>query len=188
MSTFNIYLIGVGGQGIGLLSETLLRAVDHAGQAAVAVDTHGLAQRGGVVVSQIRVGRTAGTPLIPAHRADLVVALERHEALRGVNTASCEGGTLVYYDTVWQPLGVRTGAAAQVSAADLASACEARKVRLVRVHDPDLGDARQQNMLVLRIIDREGMLPGVNKEDYLKAMDDLMAGEMLAANRQLFLA
>lgn len=188
MNSFNIYLIGVGGQGIGLLSEMLLRAVDHAGQVAVAVDTHGLAQRGGVVVSQIRVGRSVGTPLIPAHQADLVVALERHEALRGLNTASCEGGTLVYYDTVWQPLEVRTGAIAEVSAADLASACKAHKVRLVRVHDSDLGDARQQNMLVLRTIDREGMLPGVKREDYLKAMDDLMTGEMLAVNQQLFLA
>lgn len=186
MSTFNIYLIGVGGQGIGLLSEMLLRAVDHAGQAAVAVDTHGLAQRGGIVISQIRVGSTSGTPLIPAHQANLVVALERHEALRALSTAAREGGTLVYYDTVWQPLVVRTGEAGEVSATDLSVACKARKVRLVPVHDPALADARQQNMVVLRAIDRESLLPGVEKEDYLKAMQDLMAGEMLAANQRLF--
>lgn len=186
MSSFNIYLTGVGGQGIGLLSEILLRAVDHAGQAAVAVDTHGLAQRGGIVVSRIRVGIASGTPLIPAHQADLVVALERHEALRGLDSASREDGTLVFYDTVWQPLGVRTGDSAEISATDLEAACKSRKVRLVRVHDPELADARQQNMLVLRAIAREGLLPGVDQKDYLKAMDDLMAGEMLAINQQLF--
>ena len=46
MQAFNIYLCGVGGQGIGLLSEILLRAADYAGYCAKAVDTHGLAQRG----------------------------------------------------------------------------------------------------------------------------------------------
>jgi indolepyruvate ferredoxin oxidoreductase beta subunit len=187
MSTFNIYLIGVGGQGIGLLSETLLRAVDHAGQAAVAVDTHGLAQRGGIVVSRIRVGQATGTPLIPAHQADLVVALERHEALRALSAVSRPGGSLVYYDTVWQPLAVRTGDADEVSTADLETACRERKVRLLRVHDPDLADARQQNMRVLQRIDREGLVPGVNQADYLQAMADLMGGQMLESNRRLFL-
>jgi indolepyruvate ferredoxin oxidoreductase beta subunit len=187
MTTFNIYLIGVGGQGIGLLSEILLRAVDHSGQAAVAVDTHGLAQRGGIVVSRIRVGRTTGTPLIPAHQADLVVALERHEALRGLSSAARIGGTLVYYDTVWQPLAVRTGEAAEVSWEDLEAACKERQVRLVRVFDPDLADARQQNMRVLRAIDRQALVPMVGQAHYLQAMEDLMTGEMLAANRKLFL-
>lgn len=187
MSTFNIYLIGVGGQGIGLLSEILLRAVDHAGQAAVAVDTHGLAQRGGIVVSRIRVGQATGTPLIPAHQADLVVALERHEALRALSAVSSPGSTLVYYDTVWQPLTVRTGEAIEVSRAALETACRERKVRLVRVHDPDLADARQQNMRVLQTIHKGGMVAGVKKEDYLAAMEDLMTGNMLASNRKLFL-
>ena len=188
MSRFNIYMIGVGGQGIGLLSEILLRAVDRAGQAAVAVVTHGLAQRGGIVVSRIRVGQASGTPLIPAHQADLVVSLERHEALRALGAIARPGGTLVYYDTVWQPLAVRTGAAEEVSTAVLEAACQERKVRLVRVHDPDLADARQQNMRVLQAIDREGLVPGVEQADYLQAMEDLMAGQMLAGNRKLFLA
>ena len=47
MEAFNAYLIGVGGQGIGMLSEILIRAADHAGHRVKAVDTHGLAQRGG---------------------------------------------------------------------------------------------------------------------------------------------
>jgi indolepyruvate ferredoxin oxidoreductase beta subunit len=43
----NMYLCGVGGQGIGLLSEAVLRAYDHADYPVRGVDTHGLAQRGG---------------------------------------------------------------------------------------------------------------------------------------------
>jgi indolepyruvate ferredoxin oxidoreductase beta subunit len=46
MKAFNIYLAGVGGQGIGLLSEILLRGADHAGLKVKGVDTHGLAASG----------------------------------------------------------------------------------------------------------------------------------------------
>ena len=52
MKTFNIYLTGVGGQGIGLLSEVVLRAADHAGHPVKSVDTHGLAQRGDLLLGR----------------------------------------------------------------------------------------------------------------------------------------
>ena len=71
MLAFNIYLCGVGGQGIGLLCEILLRAADHAGLVARAVDTHGLAQRGGTVISHIRLGEAVFSPLIGDGQAHL---------------------------------------------------------------------------------------------------------------------
>ncbi len=64
MNAFNIYLCGVGGQGIGLLSEVLLRGGDYAGLKAKAVDTHGLAQRGGIVVSHLRFGSSVFSPMV----------------------------------------------------------------------------------------------------------------------------
>ena len=100
MAAFNIYLAGVGGQGIGLLSEIILRAGDHAGLTVKGVDTHGLAQRGGIVKSQIRIGRHVHSPLIPEGEADIVLALERHEALLAMNLALKNNGTLVYYNAV----------------------------------------------------------------------------------------
>jgi indolepyruvate ferredoxin oxidoreductase beta subunit len=98
MKTFNIYLTGAGGQGIGLLSEILLRGADHAGLKVKGVDTHGLAQRGGIVVSNIRLGESLYSPLIAKNEADLAVALERHEALRCINTALKKSSTLIYYN------------------------------------------------------------------------------------------
>lgn len=81
---FNIYMTGVGGQGIGLLSQSLLTAIDLAGIKAIAVDTHGLAQRGGVVVSRIRCGANVHSPLIMKGCANLILALEVHEAMRAL--------------------------------------------------------------------------------------------------------
>jgi indolepyruvate ferredoxin oxidoreductase, beta subunit len=115
---FDIYMLGVGGQGIGLLSEALARAADHAGIQVRGVDTHGLAQRGGTVVSNLRLGPRAFSPLVEIGTADLVIALERHEAVRGVSRYLRENGTLVYYDAVWQPLDVRLGKGKEATAED----------------------------------------------------------------------
>lgn len=186
MQPFNIYLSGVGGQGIGLLCEILLRAADYAGYTAKAVDTHGLAQRGGIVVSHIRLGTDVPTPLISERQADLVVGLERHEALRGVQTMLQDGGMLVYYDTVLQPLGVRLGTEAATSTADLERACVLRGITVHRVEPTELADPRMQNIVLLARIDRLQLVPGVATEHIQQAMDDLLAGPMLAANRTLF--
>jgi indolepyruvate ferredoxin oxidoreductase beta subunit len=75
---------GVGGQGIGLLSEVLTRAFYKLGKKVKAVDTHGLAQRGGSVVSQLRIGDQVFSPLISPGKADIILSLERLEALRAM--------------------------------------------------------------------------------------------------------
>jgi indolepyruvate ferredoxin oxidoreductase, beta subunit len=186
MEAFNIYLAGVGGQGIGLLSEIILRAGDHAGLHVKGVDTHGLAQRGGIVKSQIRIGRDIHSPLIPEGEADLTLALERHEALRAMNLALKDNGSLVYYDTVWQPLDVRLGRADEVLAETLDSEAQLRNIRLFKVFDPGLEDARMQNIAMLAVVAENSLVPGVGLDDYRQAMEDLMAGPMLSGNRAVF--
>jgi indolepyruvate ferredoxin oxidoreductase, beta subunit len=188
MQPFNIYLCGVGGQGIGLLCEILLRAADYAGYTAKAVDTHGLAQRGGTVISYIRLGTIVHTPLIPERGADLVVGLERHEALRAAQTMLRDGGTLVYYDTVLQPLGVRLGTEVETSVADIERVCGRRGITIHTVVQPDLVDPRMQNIAVLARIHRLQLVPELETAHFLRAMDDLMEGPMLAANTALFRA
>ncbi|MDK9706086.1 MAG: 2-oxoacid:acceptor oxidoreductase family protein [Desulforhopalus sp.] len=186
MQAFNIYLCGVGGQGIGLLSEILLRASDYAGYCAKAVDTHGLAQRGGTVISQIRLGDMVHTPLIPERGADLVVALERHEALRAVQAALRDGGTLVYYDTALQPLGVRLGREDEISTDVLDAACAQRGIGVCRVSRTNIPDTRMENIVVLSTIHRQKLIPGLETDHFLRAMEDLLSGAVLAANLQLF--
>ena len=182
----NIYLAGVGGQGIGLLSEILLRAADHAGQNVIGVDTHGLAQRGGIVISQVRIGENVHSPLIGENQADLVVALERHEALRAVVGFLKDGGTLIYYDAVWQPLEVRLDQAGEVSEEMILQYCRDRDVKVISVFNADLSSARMQNIVLLSAICRNELLPGVEKQHYRMAMEDLMEGSLLESNMTLF--
>ncbi len=186
MKAFNIYLTGVGGQGIGLISEIILRAADHSGQTVIGVDTHGLAQRGGIVASQIRIGTPAHSPLIPAGSADLAISLERHEALRAAGSALCDGGDLIYYDTTWQPLDVRLGKEPILAKETINAYCRTRNIKVYTVHDAGITDARMQNIAVLREIDRRSLIPEIGNGDYRAAMEDLMAGSMLTENMAVF--
>jgi len=186
MKAYNIHITGVGGQGIGLLSQALLRGIDHAGINAIAVDTHGLAQRGGVVVSRIRCGEQIHSPLIMKKRADLVLGMEVHEAMRGLDTALKKGGTLVYIDVSWQPLPVRLGLNNEITAKDIQIACEACRATAIKVDTQTVEDSRMQNMALLGTIAKHRLIPGVSKENYNTALGDLLSGEMLRKNRAIF--
>ena len=186
MKTMNIYLTGVGGQGIGLISEIILRAGDHAGLMVKGVDTHGLAQRGGIVASQIRIGGVVHTPLMEAQGADMVVALERSEALRAAGQYLKTGGTLIYYDVIWQPLPVRLKLAEQVDSEALLGFCMDNGIKVMTVFAPQLTDPRMQNIALLACISSNNLILGVSKIHYLAAMDDLMAGSMYAKNVAFF--
>ena len=181
----NIYMTGVGGQGIGLLSEVLLRALDYEGMTVRGVDTHGLAQRGGVVVSQKRTGEGEFPPLITPGEADLVLALERHEALRAVDTFLADGGTLAYYDAVWQPYSVRCGSVPEVTAEFIDEICSRRSIKVCRVFRADLPDPRMQNTALLREILERDLIPGMTGGHVEKALEDLLSGEALEKNMSI---
>jgi len=178
----NIYMTGVGGQGIGLLSEVLLRALDRSGAKVKGVDTHGLAQRGGVVVSQIRTGEGEFSPLIAPGEADAVLALERHEALRGMNGFLRDGGSLAYYDAVWQPFDVRSGSIPEITSELIEQTCRKRGISVYRVYREDLPDPRMQNTALLRTVLEKKLIPELTMQSLEGALEDLLSGEALAEN------
>lgn len=103
----NIYAIGVGGFGIGSLTKVLTVAARNSGFQVLGSETHGLAQRGGVVTATLRIGPDIlGSPLIVEGEADIVLALEPLEALRSMPFLK-PGGVIVYNTEKVQPLNVR---------------------------------------------------------------------------------
>jgi indolepyruvate ferredoxin oxidoreductase beta subunit len=186
MNTTQIYMIGVGGQGIGLLAEVLAHAGDRAGLAIRAVDTHGLAQRGGSVESFLRVGTHVYSPLVAPGEADLVIALERTEALRGLTTYARPGGRLVWYETSWQPLAVRLGRESTVETASILERAASLGVTPRPVHVPDLPDPRMQNVAVLATIAGLGWIPGLEAAHYRGALEALAPSKAVGANLALF--
>ena len=182
----NVYMTGVGGQGIGVLAEVIIQACLAAGHTVRGVDTHGLAQRGGVVVSHLRLGARALTPRIPAGQADIVIALERLEALRGVVELLKPGGTVVYYDTEMQPIHVRMGEFTYPTVADVDSAVELKRGHCERVYLDALPDPRMQNTAVLGRLAALKLIKGVDCAVMEQALGELLKPAALADNLDVF--
>jgi indolepyruvate ferredoxin oxidoreductase, beta subunit len=106
--TINIALVGVGGQGILLASEVISRAGMLAGFDVKKSEVHGMAQRGGSVVSQIRIGKKVYSPLIPDGETDYLVSFELLESLRYADTVSSTGVALINNQII-TPITVSSG-------------------------------------------------------------------------------
>lgn len=93
--TTSILICGTGGQGILLASEIISTAAMLSGMDVRKSEIHGMAQRGGSVVSQVRFGKTVHSPMIEDGAADLLVSMEKLEALRWSHFLSPAGRALV---------------------------------------------------------------------------------------------
>ena len=91
----NCLLTGVGGQGTVLLSRLIGAAAMERGLRIRGSETIGMAQRGGSVVSHVRMGENIYSPLIPRGKADVIIAFEPAEAARTLPYFSAEGTMLV---------------------------------------------------------------------------------------------
>jgi len=94
-ATKNVFISGVGGQGILLASEILSDVALAHGMDVKKSEVHGMAQRGGSVVSHVRFGEKVYSPVIAEGEADLLVSFEKMEALRWVHYVSPEGTVIV---------------------------------------------------------------------------------------------
>ena len=117
MSTFNVSLVGVGGQGILLTANLLGRVAALAGLDVKKSEIHGMAQRGGSVASSVRFGEKVHSPIIPSGESDLLVAFDRLEALRCASQLKA-GGKVLVNDVYLTPVTVSSGQQPEV--ADLA--------------------------------------------------------------------
>jgi len=104
---FSVYLCGVGGQGLVLLSNVIGSACAAAGIRAITGEQHGLSQRSGSINIHMRIGKDVRSPLIPIGGADALLALEALEALRYVEYLK-PGGVVVMNSRVQHPI-IETG-------------------------------------------------------------------------------
>jgi len=91
----NVFIAGVGGQGILLASEILSDLALANGLDVKKSEVHGMAQRGGSVVSHVRFGEKVHSPVITEAEADLLVSFEKMEALRWVSYVKPGGKIIV---------------------------------------------------------------------------------------------
>ncbi len=91
----NIFLCGVGGQGLVLMTTVIGNACAKSGKKVVTGEMYGLSQRSGAVSVHLRIGEDAFSPLIGYGEADILVALEAIESLRYVEYLKRDGVVLM---------------------------------------------------------------------------------------------
>ena len=108
--TKNIMIVGVGGQGTLLTSRILGGIAREAGYDVKLSEVHGMAQRGGSVVTFVRYGDTVWEPIVEEGCADVLIAFEQLEALRYAHFVK-EDGVIICNDQKIDPMPVLIGAA-----------------------------------------------------------------------------
>lgn len=183
MKTMNILLCGVGGQGTVLASKILAQCAINRGLGARTAETIGMAQRGGCVVSHVRIGE-AFSPLIPEHTADLILAFEPAEAVRCLRYLK-PGGAVVVNQRAIKP--VTDSLSGSYSGSDMLDYLRANVERLT-VCDGDAvcaacGSPKVLNLALLGAAANRGIL-GFTAEELCRVIDEKIPERFRALNKR----
>ena len=177
----NIIICGVGGQGTVLAAKVLSQAAISNGERVLSAETIGMAQRGGSVVSHVRIGEDVYSPLVPQGQADVLIAFEAAEAVRNIAFLK-KGGSVIVNKKVVQPVTASLSgktfdenemisylekAAGNVIAVDTDQACK------------DLGSNKVVNMVLLGAASKSGL---ISKDELKAALKLLVKPEFYELN------
>ena len=190
---FSVYMAGVGGQGLVLLSNVIGSACVTAGIRAITGEQHGLSQRSGSINVHLRIGEAVRSPLIPIGGADAILALEALEALRYVEYLR-RGGVVMMNSRVQHPV-IETAAHMKDKSARYMSAEDVRQ-RLSKVTDKiavldalalarEAGNPLTENIVMLGALSTLEAFP-VPEEALRKAIAGTVPQKALEANIRAF--
>ena len=173
MST-NIVLCGVGGQGTVLASKLVAAAAMNKGFDVKSAETIGMAQKGGSVMSHLRIGEDALTPMIGSGEADLIIGFEPSETVRMLPFLK-KGGAIITSDRAVMPVtAALKGSSYKGSDMTeyLKSLSDIGKLVIVDTEAAvkEVGSPKAMNMILLGAASRAGLLGDITHEDIIEAM------------------
>ncbi len=184
MTTKSIMIVGVGGQGTLLTSRILGGITSEAGYDVKLSEVHGMAQRGGSVVTFVRYGEKVAEPIVEEGQADVLIAFEKLEALRYAHFLK-KDGVLIINDWRIEPITVVTGAA-QYPEGIIEKLSREHKVYTINAMEEalKLGNAKAFNVIVLGMAAKHMEF---TKEDWLRIIEKTVPPKTVEINRQAFL-
>lgn len=183
MATKNIMIVGVGGQGT-LLTSRILGGLAIAGGYDVKLsEVHGMAQRGGSVVTYVRYGEQVAEPIVEEGQADVIIAFEKLEALRYSHFLKPDGA-LIINDWRIDPMPVVIGAV-QYPENIIENLSKEHKVYTVNATEEakKLGNSRVFNMIVLGIAAQH---MDFAKETWYEVIEKTVPPKTVELNKQAF--
>ncbi|MBR5375962.1 MAG: indolepyruvate oxidoreductase subunit beta [Lachnospiraceae bacterium] len=181
--TKNIMIVGVGGQGTLLTSRILGALMSEAGYDVKISEVHGMAQRGGSVVTYVRYGKNVHEPIVEEGQADVLIAFERLEAARYAHFLK-KDGVLILNDERIDPMPVVTGAAKypenikeelseKYTVYSVDAMAEAKKI----------GNQKVFNLVVLGMAARH---MDFSKEQWMKVIESRVPPKTIDINKRAF--
>lgn len=183
MTAKNIMIVGVGGQGTLLTSRILGGLAMALGYDVKLSEVHGMAQRGGSVVTFVRYGDKVAEPIVEEGTADIVIAFERLEAYRYAHFLK-KDGALIVNDWRIDPMPVVIGAA-EYPDNILEELRKEYKVYSVNATEESrqLGNSRVFNMIVLGVAARH---MDFTKEQWYEVIEKTVPPKTVDINKQAF--
>lgn len=184
--TINISLVGVGGQGTLLASEVISRVGMLSGMDVKKSEVHGMAQRGGSVVSEVRIGEKVYSPIIPVGETDYLISFELVESLRYADAVAPGGVALVNRQTII-PVTVSSGLQTWPDDIEerIAHAYKNHKIINALQMARELGNIRTVNIIMTGALSR---LMDIEQPVWEQALSELVPAKHKDINLKAFAA
>jgi len=187
---FNIIIGGVGGQGNVLASQILGEMLVAQGYVITIGETYGASQRGGAVMSHLRISRKDQfSPLIPEGQCDLLVALEPVEGLRILDRYGNPRVLTLLNTRPIQPLDVISGNAAYPEVSKVIAEIKGLSRRVWTLNATEvaleMGDPIFSNIVMLGALCGIDLLP-INRQEFEAVIKQLLPSRTLDENLKAF--
>jgi len=186
----NLIIAGVGGQGNVLASQIVANAAISDGYQVTMGETYGATQRGGAVMSHIRISReTQYGPVIPEGKANIIVGLEPVETLRVIGDFGNPGTKVILNPRPNYPIGVLSGESSYPPVEEVLKAIsglvETLQVIEATKLAEELGEMVAANIVMVGALAGSGLIP-VKVKTFETIIPEIISGEKLKLNIQAF--
>jgi len=186
MNNINIMIVGVGGQGTLLASRLLGNVAIKQGYDVKVSEVHGMSQRGGSVVTYVKMGKKVHSPVIEKGEADIILAFENLEALRWIEYLK-KDGTLILNDQQIDPMPVIIGKAKYPDS--IIDRLKAGGIRLISVDGLNIakkcGSIKAVNVVLIGLLVKT---TNIARDVWEKALEEVIPAKLLDVNKKAFVA
>lgn len=185
METVNILIVGVGGQGTLLASRVLGNLALSMGYDVKLSEVHGMAQRGGSVVTYVRFGEKVHSPLVEPGTADIILAFEKLEALRWMHYLK-KDGTIIINDQEINPMPVIMGAVQYPNDIEKTIRDQCPDSIFINALDManDIGNIKVVNIVLLGVLAKK---LNIEKSLWLSAIEQTVPPRFVEINKEAFI-
>ena len=188
MKRTNLEIVGVGGQGILTSSQVIGKAALEKGMDVYMSEVHGMAQRGGVVWTTVKIGEKVYSPLIGSGEADALLSFEPIEVYRALEKASKDTWIITNISPI-VPFTVSVGKEEYPDVKEMFADLEERSDKLLKIDAEKLakeaGAAITQNIVMIGALTATDVLP-VSKEEIIASIERQVPEKFVDINKKAF--